>query len=79
MQDMQEEVEGGKLLNAGRSRVFEDVIAAVENATPGLTRREEISRIALQLPRARKAQQAADERKSHHEGVSPGLHANIEG
>ena len=77
MQDKQQEVEGGKLLDAERTRAFEAVIAAVENATQA--RRDEITRIAQELEKAREAQQAADERQTHHEGVSTRLHANIEG
>ena len=76
MQDMQHEVEGGKLMDAERTRAFEAVIAAVENATQA--RREEIAHIAQELVKARKVQQVADERQTHHEGVSTQLHANIE-
>ena len=77
MQDMQYEVEGGKLLDAERTRAFEGVIAAVEYATQA--RQEEIARIAQELVKAREAQQAAEERQTHREGVSTRLHANIEG
>ena len=76
IQDFQLEVEGGKILDAERTRAFEAVIMAVENATHA--RREEITRIAREFEEARKAQQAADERQTHHEGVSTRLHANIE-
>ena len=74
---MQHEMERGKLLDAERTRAFEAVIAAVENATQA--RQEEITRIAQELAKAREAQQAADERQTHHEGVSTRLQANIEG
>ena len=77
MQDMQHEVEGGKLLDAERTRAFEAGIAAVENATQA--RREEITSVAQELARAREAQQAADERQTQYEGVSTRLHANIKG
>ena len=77
MQDMQHEVKGGKLLDAERTRAFEAVIAAVENATQA--RWQEITRIAQELAKAREAQQATEERQTHHEGVSTRLHANIEG
>ena len=77
MQDMQHEVDGGKLLDAERTRAFQAVIAAVGNATQA--RREEISSIVQEFVTAREAQQAADERQTHHEGVSTRLHANIEG
>ena len=76
MQDMQYEVERGKLLDAERTWAFEAVIAAVENGTQAS--REEITRIAQELARAREVQQAADERQTHHEGVSTQLQANIE-
>ena len=55
MQEFQLEVEGGKLLDAERTRAFEAVIMAVENATQA--RREEITRIAQELERAREAQE----------------------
>ena len=77
MQEFQLEVEGGKIRDAERTRAFEAVIMAVENATQ--TRWEEITRIAQELERAREAQRAADERQTHHEGISTRLHANIEG
>ena len=77
MQDMLHEVEGGKLLDPERTRAFEAVIAAVENATQA--RREQIARIVQELVKTREAQQAADERQTRHEGVSTQLHANIEG
>ena len=76
MQDKQHEAEGGKLVDAERTRAFEAVIAAVENATQA--RQEEIARIAQELVKAREVQQAADGGQTHHEVVSTRLHANIE-
>ena len=52
MQDIQLEVEEGKLMDAERTRAFEAVILAVENATQA--RREEITRIAQELEKAAK-------------------------
>ena len=77
MQRIQLEVEGGKLLDAQRTRAFEVVIFAVENTTQA--RREEMTRIAQELEKSRKVQQAADARKTHHEGITTQFHANIEG
>ena len=77
MQDIELEVEGGKLLPAERTQAFEVVILAVENGTPA--REEEITRTAQEREKPRKAQQAADDRHTQHEGVSTQLQANIKG
>ena len=77
MQRIQLEVEGGKLQDVQRTRAFAAVIFAVENATQA--RREEMTGIAQEVEKSRKVQQAADARKTHHEGVTTQLHASIEG
>ena len=68
MQDIQLEVEGGKLLATQRTRAFEAVILAVTNATHAP--QEEITSIAQEPEKAREAQQADEEKQIHHEGVS---------
>jgi len=77
IQDTRQEVEDGKPLDAERLIAFEGIIVAVENATQ--TRQGEMTRLALELEHARKLQQEANERQSHHEVVSAQLHANIMG
>jgi len=77
IQDIRQEVENGKQLDAEKMIAFEGIIIVVENATQ--TRQEEITRLALELDHVRKQQQEANERQTRPEVVSSQLHADIMG
>src|SRR6195952_5742839 len=77
MKDTRQEVEEGKQLDAMKTRAFEVIVTAVENATEA--RQNEVARLAQEVQDANSRQRELNERQARHEQVSSQLNANILG
>src|ERR1700712_5114428 len=77
MKDTRQEVEEGKQLDATKTRAFEAIVTAVENATEA--RQNEMARPAQEVLAANNRQRELNERQARHEQVSSQLNDNIMG
>src|ERR1700712_1684255 len=77
MKDTRQEVEEGKQLDATKTRAFEAIVTAVENATEA--RQNEVARLAQEVQAASDTQRELDQRQARHQQVSSQLNANILG
>src|ERR1700712_5675523 len=77
MKDTRQDVEEGKQLDATKTRAFEAIVTAVENATEA--RQNEVARLAQEVLAANNRQRELNERQARHEQVSSQLNANIMG